>query len=427
VPIERPESNLLSEWLIYIDSINAKSIELGLDRVRRVKESCNLNPNFPVIIVAGTNGKGSSCKLLESILFEAGYKVGCYTSPHIYSFNERICINKTSLEEDLIVSSIKFIDENRNNIPLTYFEITTLAAMNLMIKSNVDIAILEVGLGGRYDAVNVFEPQISLLTSVGIDHQDYLGDTLEEIGYQKAGIFRSNKDAIVNLDNPPSSVLGYAEEIKANVSIKGIDFRVERKKDSFDYFGSGTHIADLPYPYLLGAHQIDNATGVLRCIELLPQHFNIKKKSIENGLVSCELPGRIEIIAQHPMVLADVSHNPEASLKLFNFLSEFKNNGKVYAVFSILSDKNIEGVIAPFLNLVDEWFIATINSSRARPAGEIQQSIKNEKPDAVIHIKDNLKEAYQNAFEKSLLNDNIVLFGSFYTVSECLTKINTNG
>ena len=142
MPIERPESNLLSEWLIYIDSINAKSIELGLDRVRRVKESCNLNPNFPVIIVAGTNGKGSSCKLLESILFEAGYKVGCYTSPHIYSFNERICINKTSLEEDLIVSSIKFIDENRNNIPLTYFEITTLAAMNLMIKSNVDIAIL---------------------------------------------------------------------------------------------------------------------------------------------------------------------------------------------------------------------------------------------------------------------------------------------
>lgn len=422
----QPTSNILSDWLSYIDLINPKTIELGLDRARQVKERCHLNPTFPIIIVGGTNGKGSSCKFLESILHRAGYKVGCYTSPHLYNFNERISINTTPLSDDLIIESIKHIDNNRKDILLTYFEITTLAAINLMIEENIDIAILEVGLGGRYDAVNVFEPHISLLTSVGLDHQDYLGETLEEIGYQKAGIFRTSKDAVINISNPPLSVINYANEIGAKISAIKNDYKIELQKKSFDYISLGTHISDLAYPSLLGSHQIHNIAGVLRCIELLPSNFVVKKQAIEEGLIACKLSGRMEIINQKPFVLADVAHNPEASLNLYNFLYKSKGKGKLYAVFSILSDKNIDGVIAPFLEIVDEWYISKIQSARAKPLMEIVQSIKNFKPEATINICDDLKSAYLNAFEKCSLNDNIVVFGSFYTVYECLTETSIN-
>jgi len=422
VPIDRPKTNLLNDWLTYIDSINSKSISLGLDRVKQVKELCNLNPTFPVILVAGTNGKGSSCKFLESILFSAGFNVGCYTSPHLFNFNERITINKNPLSDALIVDSIKFIDDSRAKILLTYFEITTLAAMNLMIKANVDIAILEVGLGGRHDAVNVFEPEISLITSVSLDHQDYLGDTVEEIGYEKAGIFRKNKHAIINIDNPPNSVLAYAKSVNANTSIIGTDYRINCNHKAFDYIGTKKNIAELPYPNAKGRHQIKNVAGVLRCIELLSTNLDIKKEAILNGLLDCHLKGRIEIISQNPFVVADVAHNPEAALCLYNLVSQFKNKGKVYAVFSVLEDKSIENIIAPFLELVDEWHISEIKSPRATPTIEILNTIRSFKGNALIYTSDNLNEAYMNAYEKSSLDDNILVFGSFYTVSECLIR-----
>ena len=422
MPIDRPNSNLLNDWLTYIDSINSKSISLGLDRVKQVKELCNLNPTFPVILVAGTNGKGSSCKFLQSILCSAGFNVGCYTSPHLFNFNERITINKKPICDDLIIDSIKFIDDIRGKVLLTYFEITTLAAMNLMIKDNVDIAILEVGLGGRHDAVNVFEPEISLITSVSLDHQDYLGDTVEEIGYEKAGIFRKNKHAIINIHNPPSSVLTYAKDIDADISIIGTTYKINYNNKTFDYIGPKKNIVDLPYPNAQGIHQIQNVAGVLRCIELLSAQLDIKKEAILDGLLGCHLRGRIEIISQNPFVVADVAHNAEAALSLYNLLSHTKNKGKVYAVFSALKDKSIEDIIAPFLELVDEWHISKIKSPRARPTIEISNTIRAFKNDTIICTSDNLNEAYMNAYEKSTLDDNIVVFGSFYTVSECLIR-----
>tara|TARA_B100000780_G_C21116417_1_gene451751 strand:+ start:1686 stop:2888 length:1203 start_codon:yes stop_codon:yes gene_type:complete len=400
---------------------------LGLDRVKLVKELCNLNPNFPVVLVAGTNGKGSSCKFLESILCSSGFNVGCYTSPHIFNFNERICINKKSLSDDLIVDSIKFIDSSRGKIPLTYFETTTLAAMSLMIKSNVDIAILEVGLGGRHDAVNVFDPEISLITSVSLDHQDYLGDTVEEIGYEKAGIFRKNKNAIINFDNPPNSVLDYASDINADVSIIGKNYKINCNHKTFDYISTEKSIVELPYPEAQGSHQMRNIAGVLRCIELLSKHLEVKKDAIVNGLLCCHLKGRIEILSQNPFIIVDVAHNPEAALSLYNFISKSKNKGKVYAVFSVLEDKSIEDIIAPFIELVDEWYISKIKSPRARPTIEILNTIKSYKDESLIYPSDNLQEAYMNAFKKSSLDDNIIVFGSFYTVSECLKKITPNG
>lgn len=420
--INPPTSDLLSDWLAYIDSIHPKSISLGLDRVKQVKALCNLNPIFPIILVAGTNGKGSSCKFLESILSCAGFDVGCYTSPHLFNFNERISINTKPLSDNLIVDSIKFIENSRDEVPLTYFEITTLAAMNLMMEANVDIAILEVGLGGRHDAVNVFDPEISLITSVSLDHQDYLGDSVEEIGYEKSGILRKNKNAVINIDKPPNSVLDYAKDINANVSIFGTHYKINSNHKTFDYIGEKENIVELPYPNAQGLHVIKNIAGVLRCIELLSSHLDIKKEAIVDGLLGWQLKGRIEIISKNPFVIADVAHNPEAAISLYDFISQFKRPGRVHAVFSALEDKSIEGVIAPFVELVDEWHISKIKSLRARPTIEIMNIIKSYKDDAIIHTSDNLHEAYMNAYEKSSLNDNIVLFGSFYTVSECLIR-----
>ena len=422
MPIDSPLSNSLNDWLEYIDSINSKSISLGLDRVKKVKEICNLNPDFPVVIVAGTNGKGSSCKFLESILYYAGFKVGCYTSPHLFNFNERISINKKSISDDLIVDSIKSIDSRRDNELLTYFEITTLSAMDIMIKANVDIAILEVGLGGRHDAVNVFEPEISLITSISLDHQDYLGNTVEEIGYEKAGVLRKNKDAIINFDAPPISVLEYAKKISANVSIIDTNYKLNCKHKTFDYIGEEESIVDLPYPKIHGLHQLRNITGVLRCIELLRVNLEIKKEAIIDGLLGVNLRGRAEIISQNPFIVVDVAHNPEAALSLYNVLSKSRNKGKLRAVFSILKDKSIKDVIRLFVDIVDEWHISKINSARAMPTIEIINAIKSYRSDALIYSSDNLHGAYMNAYEKTSLNDNIVVFGSFYTVSECLIK-----
>ena len=420
MPIEPPLSNSLNDWLEYIDLINSKSISLGLDRVKEVKEICNLNPDFPIIIVAGTNGKGSSCKFLESILYHAGLKVGCYTSPHLFNFNERISINKKLLSDDLIVDSIKSIDSRRNNVLLTYFEITTLSAMDLMIKANVDIAILEVGLGGRHDAVNVFDPEISLITSISLDHQDYLGNTVEEIGYEKAGVFRKNKEAIINFDDPPNSVLGYAKKISANISIIDTNYKINCEHKTFDYIGKEETILDLPYPKIHGLHQLRNITGVLRCIELLRTGLEIKKEAIVDGLLSVKLRGRVEIISQNPFIVVDVAHNPEAALSLYNFILKSRNKGRLHAVFSILEDKSIKDIIKLFVDLVDEWHISKINSTRAMTTIEIMNAIKSHRSDALIYCSDNLHDAYMNAYEKTSLNDNIVVFGSFYTVSECL-------
>ena len=323
MPIDSPLSNSLNDWLEYIDSINSKSISLGLDRVKKVKEICNLNPDFPVIIVAGTNGKGSSCKFLESILYYAGFKVGCYTSPHLFNFNERISINK---------------------------------------------------------------------------------------------------DAIINFDAPPNSVLEYAKKISANVSIIDTNYKINCKHKTFDYIGEEESIVDLPYPKIHGLHQLRNITGVLRCIELLRVNLEIKKEAIIDGLLGVNLRGRAEIISQNPFIVVDVAHNPEAALSLYNVISKSRNKGKLRAVFSILKDKSIKDVIKLFVDIVDEWHISKINSARAMPTIEIINAIKSYRSDALIYSSDNLHGAYMNACEKTSLNDNIVVFGSFYTVSECLIK-----
>jgi len=412
------ESSSLSEWLTYIDSVSPKKINLDLGHILSANKYLGIKPNFPLIIVAGTNGKGSTCAFLESIFTQAKYKVGCYTSPHLFEFNERIKINQTPCSDKEICKSIDFIDKNKKKELLTYFEVATLAAVNIFCENKVDLAILEVGLGGRLDAVNIFEPDISIITSIALDHQDYLGTSIEEIALEKSGILRPNRHSIINTKTGIDTIIKYGESINTNLSMVGVDYSVFEDKGKLNYQSSDLVFSGLPYPNLVGKKQIENLGAALRAIELMNKKFNVSKDNIVSGIININLKGRLEVFSLKPFIVIDVAHNQESAIALFDFISNKKNKGRVLAVFSILADKSIDSVISPFINLVDEWYISAIDNPRALPAKEIGAIIKRQKEDAKICIFSNLQVAYKIARTNIAANDNMIVFGSFFTVSQ---------
>ena len=412
------ESSSLSEWLTYIDEISPKKINLDLGHILKANKHLGIKPNFPIILVAGTNGKGSTCAFLESIFTQAKYKVGCYTSPHLFEFNERIKINQIPCSDQDISKAINFIDKNKKKELLTYFEVTTLAAVNIFCENKIDLAILEVGLGGRLDAVNIFDPDISIITSIALDHQDYLGTSIEEIAFEKSGILRSNKYSIINSRTGVDTITEYGKKINTNLSLVGVDYSVFEDKGGLTYQSKDLSLSELPYPNLAGEKQIENLGGALRAIELMSKSFNVTKDDVGSGIVNTNLKGRMEIFSLNPLILLDVAHNEESAIALYDFASKKKNNGKVLAVFSILADKSIESVISPFINLVDEWYISTIDHPRALPAKEIGAIINKQTENVKICIFSNLQAAYKNARKNIAANDNIIVFGSFFTVAQ---------
>ena len=412
------ESSSLGEWLTFINDASPKKINLDLNHIVNANKHLAIKPNFPLILVAGTNGKGSTCALLESIFTQAKYKVGCYTSPHLFEFNERIKINQIPCNDKEISKSINFIDKNKKGELLTYFEITTLAAVNIFCENKVDLAILEVGLGGRLDAVNIFDPDVSIITSIGFDHQDYLGASIEEIALEKSGILRPNKHAIINSKTGVNTIIEYGKNVNSKLSLIGIDYSVTEDKGKLNYNSVKSSILGLPYPNLLGKKQIENLGAALRAIDLLSNKFNVSNENVAKGIVNVNLRGRLEIFSMKPFVVLDVAHNEESALALYDFVSKSKNKGKVLAVFSILSDKSIESVISPFIDLVDEWHIGTINNPRALPAEDIATIINRQKTDSKIYIYSNLQAAYKNGRKNITANDNIIVFGSFFTVTQ---------
>ena len=412
------ESSSLSEWLTYIDEISPKKINLDLGHILKANKHLGIKPNFPIILVAGTNGKGSTCAFLESIFTQAKYKVGCYTSPHLFEFNERIKINQIPCSDQDISKAINFIDKNKKKELLTYFEVTTLAAVNIFCENKIDLAILEVGLGGRLDAVNIFDPDISIITSIALDHQDYLGTSIEEIALEKSGILRSNKHSIINSRTGVDTITEYGKKINTNLSLVGVDYSVFEDKGGLTYQSKDLSLSELPYPNLVGEKQIENLGGALRAIELMSKSFNVTKDDVGSGIVNTNLKGRMEIFSLNPLILLDVAHNEESAIALYDFASKKKNNGKVLAVFSILADKSIESVISPFINLVDEWYISTIDHPRALPAKEIGAIINKQTENVKICIFSNLQAAYKNARKNIAANDNIIVFGSFFTVAQ---------
>ena len=413
----------LTDWLGYIESIHPSTIDLTLERIKIVIERLNLDISFPILTVGGTNGKGSTCSILESIYREAGYKVACYTSPHFLNFNERIKIQTLAVSDEVICEAFSRIESAREGVTLTYFEYGTIAAMIIFSEAHVDVAILEVGLGGRLDAVNVFDADCAIVTTVDLDHMDYLGHTREAIGFEKAGIYRTEKTSICGDFDPPQSLIKHAELIHADLKIIGKDFGYEAHHDSFDFLIDSTFVMNLPLPKLQGDFQLANATNALMAVKAMEDKLPLTEISIQKGITLTLLPGRFQEVKKMPSLILDVAHNPQAARSLSHNLKTHVVPGKTIAVFSILKDKDIFGVIN-VLNLdIDDWFIAEIQNERAASIETISNTIQKINPSAHIETFKNIQEAYQFASKEVRRNDRIIVFGSFFTVADIMKII----
>jgi dihydrofolate synthase/folylpolyglutamate synthase len=411
----------LPDWLALIESRHAVTeINMGLDRVRAVKERLDLKFACPVIMVAGTNGKGSTCAMLESILMRAGYKVGLYIKPHFLDFNERARVNGDLASDAALVESFNAVEAVRGDTMLTYFEFTTLAIMHLMSQASLDVVILEVGLGGRLDAVNVIDADVSIVTSVDIDHTDYLGSTREAIGFEKAGIFRPGKPAICSDPVPPKALIEHAEAIGADLWLMGRDFNYSGDKQQWNYGGRNQRRNSLAYPSLRGANQLLNASAVLAALEALKIELPVGAQEVRTGLVTVELPGRFQVLPGRPTVILDVAHNPHAASALNQNLGNMGYHPYTFAVFGSMHDKDIDGVIQAMSEHVDHWCLTKLPSPRAATASELAakvQLIQEDRPERTVNIFEDPAQAFANAMSRASENDRIVVFGSFLTVA----------
>jgi dihydrofolate synthase / folylpolyglutamate synthase len=434
----------LAGWLTYLESLHPKSIALGLERVAQVKQRLNLDPEFPVIVVGGTNGKGSVCAMLESILHAAGYRVGCYTSPHLLHYNERVRIAKQQTSDAELCASFEKIERVRkprqlesgsltpsptlprrervqsSEIPLTYFEFGTLAAMQCFIEHKVDAAILEVGLGGRLDAVNVFDNDCAVLTSVDIDHTDYLGDSREQIAFEKAGIFRKGRVAIFADRDVPQAIFTQAQQLGAELWCIGSEFGYTPYQGQWDYRSRLGGRSALPYPALRGAFQLHNASAALATLDVLKERLPVSMEAVRRGLVEVQLAGRFQFVPGKPALILDVAHNPHAARSLAQNLSSLPSCPHTYAVFAMLKDKDIAGVVTALDANIDTWLIAGIDSARGATVGEMEQVLEQGRVRGEIRDFSNIAEALRYAYNAAGENDRILAFGSFYTVAEVM-------
>jgi dihydrofolate synthase / folylpolyglutamate synthase len=415
----------LDTWLSLLETRHSKTIDMGLDRVRAVKERLGLTFDCPVIMVAGTNGKGSTCAMLESVLLQAGYRVGLYIKPHFLHFNERARINGEMASNEALIENFEAVEAARGDVSLSYFEFTTLAIMRLLSRANLEVVILEVGLGGRLDAVNVIDADVSIVTNVDIDHTDYLGDTREKIGFEKAGIFRTGRTAICSDPMPPQSLIDHAMEIGADLWLFGRDFNYSGDKQQWNYGGRNMRRNSLGYPSLRGANQLLNACAVLAALESLRDRLPVSAQEARNGLVMVELPGRFQVLPGRPTVILDVAHNPHAAATLAQKLDNMGFHRYTYAVFGSMHDKDIDGVIAHLKDHVDHWNVTDLPLARAATAKQLTEKLQaagiapSSEPGAEKSVQafSSPAEAFANAMSRAEENDRIAVFGSFFTVA----------
>ena len=413
-----------TEWLAYIEALHPKSIAMGLDRVQVVANKLQLKPNFPIITVAGTNGKGSACAMLSQIYTEAGFSVGCYTSPHLIRYNERVCINQQEISDDDLCAAFAAIEAARGDVALTYFEMGTLAAMWHFCAAQLDVVILEVGLGGRLDAVNIFEPECSIVTAIDLDHMEYLGDTREKIGFEKAGIFRANTPefstlAICGDENPPQSLLDYAAQIGANLQLVNRDFSIKKTAQGCLYAAGNTRI-QLQSLGLAGDFQRNNAACVLCAVQYLNALLPTTLANIQAALSSVNLSGRFQKIHINPQIIVDVAHNPQAAKSLADNLQMAPCAGKTLAVFAMLADKDIDGVVAAVKSQIDAWYLADIHAVRGAKAQDLKKILSLHTNKSPIQLFANVTTALTAACNDANKNDRIIAFGSFYTAADAI-------
>lgn len=411
--------DILADWLTYLESLHPKTIALGLDRVAQVKRRLNLQPDFPIIIVGGTNGKGSVCAMLEAILHAAGYRVGCYTSPHLLVYNERVRIAKQQSSDAELCASFAQVEQARGEVALTYFEFGTLAAMQCFTGHKVDVAVLEVGLGGRLDAVNVFDADCAVVTSVDIDHVDYLGDTREQIAFEKAGIFRKGRVAICADRDVPQPVRSHAAQIGAELWCIGSEFGFTSHFGQWDYRSKMGARSALPHPALRGAFQLYNASAVLAVLDALKDRLPVTMEAVRRGLVEVQLAGRFQIVPGTPQLILDVAHNPHAARSLAQNLADLPP-AKTFAVFAMLKDKDMAGVARALDARIDEWLVSGIDAPRGATAAELVRVLQDVQVRGVVKVCTSIAEALQLACNRASENDRIAVFGSFYTVAEVM-------
>jgi len=457
----------LNDWLSWQESLNPKEIDLGLERISRVLKQAGFSSSFdcPLITVAGTNGKGSVVAILEAVAKAAGLTVCSYTSPHIFQYNERIKINGSAIEDAVLCEAFERIDQARGDVSLTYFEFGTLAAIDLFFRQQPDLVILEVGLGGRLDAVNAMDADISILTSVAIDHVDWLGDNRESIGYEKAGVFRAGKPVVCGEVDPPQSVIDAAEKLSCEFLLAGRDYKVinqpaELKSSDICWNFESGHgvISNLPQPNLSGEFQKSNAAMAIMAMQLLQAkaladlQFDLANL-LTSALREINLPGRFQRLKTEPQVVVDVAHNPQAALALSSQLKanqrefEQQHSGKTWAVVAMLADKDIKGVLENLSADIDIWCLAGLeNAGRGLSVQDLLKSLPADffaqteskmtaenRHDLALNqctmlsetvlLASSVARACELVLSKASANDRIIIFGSFYTVAEAMQKL----
>jgi dihydrofolate synthase/folylpolyglutamate synthase len=444
----RPQT--LPEWLAYCEQLHPVGIDMGLVRVGEVWRRSGITLGTPmsasageppegapvVFTVAGTNGKGSTCAMLEGILLANGFKVGVYGSPHLVHFEERCRIGGELVKASDLVPHFEAIEAARGDTPLTYFEFTTLAIMRLLATSNLDAVILEVGLGGRLDAVNIVDADCAIITSIDLDHMDYLGPDREAIGFEKAGIMRAGRPAIVSDPQAPQSVINHAAQIGADLWLFGRDHNYAGDRQQWSWGGRNKRFNGMAYPALRGANQLLNASGVLAALEAVRERLPVSAQAVRTGLATVELPGRFQIIPGPPPLILDVAHNPHAAATLAVNLDQMGFAPRTLAVWGAMADKDLSGMAGKLRHMVDAWFCCDLPTPRAATSAQLQQAIEADAaarplataPQATISTHPDPLTALKAALAEADPTDRIVVFGSFFTVGgvlhEGLPKLN---
>ncbi|WP_412706417.1 bifunctional tetrahydrofolate synthase/dihydrofolate synthase [Aeromonas rivipollensis] len=410
--MQQSQSRSLVDWLSYLEQIHPVNIDMGLERVGAVARRMGLTRlPFKVITVAGTNGKGSSCAMAASILMAAGYKVGVYSSPHLLRFTERVRIDGAELSDSEHCAAFAEVEAARGEIALTFFEFATLAGLWLFCRAAPDVLLLEVGLGGRLDATNVVESDVAMITSIALDHCDWLGDTREAVAVEKAGVYRAGKPAISGEPNPPATIASEAARIGASLRQVGRDFQGDEHHTGWDYHGLN-HWLGLPKPAL----PLMNAVTVLAALESLG--LPLAESAIRDGLANARLAGRMQRLQDEPLVIVDVAHNPHSAAYLASQLRQLPGKGKRRAVVGMLKDKDMAGSLAELDGLIDQWFLASLTGPRAATAEQLAVALGDGQGPAATF--DGVSAAYLAALAASSPDDMVIVFGSFYTVADVL-------
>ena len=408
----------LSDWLAWQETLHIKEIELGLERCKEVAKRIGLRtPTYQVVTVGGTNGKGSSVAMLDSILRAAGYKVAMYTSPHLLRYNERLCIGGVPVSDEQLCQAFQRVDEARGSIVLTYFEFGTLAALDILQRTAIDLAVLEVGLGGRLDAVNMIDPDVALIATIGIDHVEWLGQDRAAIAREKAGIFRAGRPAVCSDPNPPWTLTDQAEQMGSRLYLLGRDYTFEVAGETWSWHSGPTSYKHLPRPGLCGDHQFQNAAGVLMVVYTLAERLRVDQQAIRRGLAGVKLAGRFQVIPGPVEYILDVAHNPQATGILAQILRQRRAKGRTHILIGMLKDKDTCGVFRALTGQADHWHVVGLGGRRGATGEQLAYDLIRAGVTAPIVTYNDIAQALAAIRSQTVTGDRVLITGSFLTVA----------